>query len=326
MIIESPEKILICGFGSMGKKYYSAIQSLWKDVDIGVLCSSKRNLQSIAGIKMIYDQMENALSWNPDAVIIATPANLHLSQALASASRGFPTLIEKPIGVGNESEQEWLKLLDLQEHTLVYIGYLLRQDPGASLVKDYIRSKELGELIISDFYCGSWLPDWRKGKDYRQSVSAKSCLGGGVLHELSHEIDISEWLLGPIKIISSITNNSNTLDINVEDHAIVLAKTQHSLGMTIRIDFCTFEAKRIYNFRFTKGEITWDLIEGKLVITRPEQDQEVHYLFSGAQERLLRQLEDFWLAKWNPSTKMCTVAEALTVLRRISEIQQIACS
>ena len=44
--------------------------------------------------------------------------------------------------------------------------------------------------------CSSFLPSWRKNIDYQSSVSAKKSLGGGVLLELSHEIDYLIWLIG----------------------------------------------------------------------------------------------------------------------------------
>ena len=45
---------------------------------------------------------------------------------------------------------------------------------------------------------GQYLPEWRKNTDYRKGVSARQDLGGGVLLELSHEIDYIQWIFGEI--------------------------------------------------------------------------------------------------------------------------------
>ena len=48
------------------------------------------------------------------------------------------------------------------------------------------------------------LPTWRKG-DYTKSVSAKKKYGGGVINELSHELDLMLYLFGKPK--QSSTNS-----------------------------------------------------------------------------------------------------------------------
>ena len=80
-----------------------------------------------------------------------------------------------------------------------------------------INSKKIGQILHVQVDCGSYLPDWRKGTDYRESVSAKAELGGGVLLELSHELDYIRWFFGEMISISANIQNSGTLGIDVED-------------------------------------------------------------------------------------------------------------
>ena len=42
---------------------------------------------------------------------------------------------------------------------------------------------------------------YRKNIDYKKSNSAKKKFGGGLLLELSHEIDYIKWLFGNISLI-----------------------------------------------------------------------------------------------------------------------------
>ena len=50
-----------------------------------------------------------------------------------------------------------------------------------------------------NLYCGSYLPNWRINIPYYKSSSA-SIKGGGVIRDLSHEIDFISWIFGDIKI------------------------------------------------------------------------------------------------------------------------------
>ena len=55
--------------------------------------------------------------------------------------------------------------------------------------------------------CGSYLPSWRKNIIYNKSYSSDKKKGGGVLLDLSHEIDYITWILGSFtKNILSIKN------------------------------------------------------------------------------------------------------------------------
>ena len=48
--------------------------------------------------------------------------------------------------------------------------------------------------------CYSYLPNWRKNIPYYLSNSADK-KGGGVLLELSHEIDYLTWIFGDFEIL-----------------------------------------------------------------------------------------------------------------------------
>ena len=78
-----------------------------------------------------------------------------------------------------------------------YVGYNLRFNPIINFLKKKIKSKKIWSVNI---FCGSYLPNWRNNIDYRKSSSAKKHLGGGVLLDLSHELDYVQWLFGKIEI------------------------------------------------------------------------------------------------------------------------------
>ena len=68
-------------------------------------------------------------------------------------------------------------------------------------------------------YCGSWLPGWRPGVDFRTVYSARPELGGGVHIDLIHEIDTLYWLFGMPDAVVRTFRNSSSLGIDAVDYA-----------------------------------------------------------------------------------------------------------
>ena len=192
-------RVVICSLGSIGKKYARIIKEAWPETEAGALRSGPK-IDSFKYADRLFTSEEEAMQWNPDAAVIASPANQHLRQALFFTEKNIPTLIEKPIGTGDEREDDWKELAKRSIDIPIYVGYILRQDPGANITKGLIRDKKVGQLVSARFYCGSWLPNWRPDTDYRKSVSARKDLGGGAALELSHEIDMALYLLGDLDI------------------------------------------------------------------------------------------------------------------------------
>ena len=104
----------------------------------------------------------------------------------------IPVLIEKPISDNLKKCSELIELMT-SNNCLVTVGYVLRHSKILNKFKELINQSDIGKRLYAEIKCGSYLPDWRKDKDYRESVSAKSSLGGGVLLELSHEINYANW-------------------------------------------------------------------------------------------------------------------------------------
>ena len=59
---------------------------------------------------------------------------------------------------------------------------------------------------------GQYLPAWRPDADYRTTVSAQKALGGGVLLELSHELDLLRWVFGEVDWLSAWIGRQSALE------------------------------------------------------------------------------------------------------------------
>ena len=316
-----PEKVLICSLGSIGSKYARLISERWPSVEIAALRSGISEKENEHVDRYFY-RLEDAAKWLPSCVIVASPASQHLEQALYFSKRNVPTLIEKPIGIGNETPDDWEELEKLSKKIPIYVGYILRQDPGGNILKELIRNKELGQLVSARFYCGSWLPNWRPDADYRKSVSARKDLGGGAALELSHEIDMALYLLGDLDINFSECWHSKALNIETENQCLVVGRDCNGCLVTIEIDFCTNEPERHISLRGSKGSVYWDLIQGTITKTMEGKESEKSVIGLRSDERFYKQLSFFWNASNHDGHGLCTVEEALKALSIIKAINK----
>ena len=320
-----PKRVLICGLGSIGRRYCRVIKKTWPSIQLTALRSGfGGQVAEEDHLHQCFSCIDEALAWKPEAAIVASPASLHIEQSCQLAKHSIPLLIEKPIGTGLEDAALYEQLANYSEFVPIYVGYVLRHDPCASFLREQLVTGKLGKLMSADFFCGSWLPDWRAGQDYKKSVSARRELGGGALLELSHELDMAQWLLGPLKPLSAFLFNSGVLDIGVEDQTHLLAQNQDGSMVSIRLDFCTNPARRTITLRFTHGELIWHVLEGRISSSVVGSNQQIYKLGYSSDERFCRQLELFWQYPRPRKTPMCSLEEGLKVLDLIVQTLDLA--
>lgn len=297
------------------------LRQYWPSLNIAVLRSGfGPACQESELANQVFISLDEALAWKPEAAIIATPAIDHLSKALTLARLGIPLLIEKPVGTGCELLADWQELLDLAKSIPIAVAYVLRHDPCAAFLKNQLDIGKLGKLVEADFYCGSWLPDWRSGLDYRECVSARRDQGGGVLLELSHELDLAQWLLGSIELDSSLLGQSKLLEIDVEDQAILVGRVVSGCPVSIRLNFCTKPAKRYSSFRGSAGEMYWDLIGGTVRVA--QGDTAMPQTFAShvsADERYYLQMKHFLACAMREADPICPLSEGLKTLELVNQ-------
>ena len=174
-------KTLVIGYGSIGSRHYRLLSELGCDVRV----LSKHNL----GMKNCFFDLSQALSWEPEYIIIANETAKHyqtLQSLFNNQYKNGIILVEKPLF-------NQLEVLPKVQLSHVFVAYNLRFHPILQEIKKAIQTEK---IISAQIYVGQYLPEWRPDKDYRKSYSAEKALGGGVLRDLSHELDYMNWFFG----------------------------------------------------------------------------------------------------------------------------------
>ena len=132
----------------------------------------------------------------------------------------------------------------------------------------------VGRVVGVEAVVGQYLPDWRPGRDYRRTVSARRELGGGALLELSHEIDYLLWHLGAIATVEARLAQLGNLDIDVEDTADIKLIFNSKVPVSLHMDMISKPPRRFCRVEGEKGVLFWDGIRGQTRYYRPGGDED----------------------------------------------------
>ena len=153
----------------------------------------------------------------------------------------------------------------------------MRYLSSAMYIKENLIDEINNNLISVYVNCSSYLPEWRE-TDWRRSVSSNKSLGGGVLLELSHEIDLLFFLFGDIHLEWSHIAKTNFLELDVEEQASAVFLTQSNNPIYMDLNFCQKALKRVIEFNTSECLIRCDIIEN---IVRKHTLKNEEILFQG---------------------------------------------
>lgn len=221
-------KVLIVGLGSAGKRHATILKNKFKISNIYFLTKKRNQSNSIKSnleIKKI----------NPDYIIIANPTSEHFKvlKFLEKNFSGKIILVEKPL-------YEKFRNLNIRKNK-VFVAYQLRFHPVILKLKELSKSQKLFNINV---IANSYLPDWRK-TNYRYSYSSKKKQGGGVLLDLSHELDYINWIFPNIKFNFFLNKKISMLDINSDDIAIINGSLNKKLFCQINLNYFSMIPKRL---------------------------------------------------------------------------------
>jgi predicted dehydrogenase len=315
-------RILIIGYGSIGKRHLRLVRGLLPNADIRVLrhqlCTSIPEHANGC-----FSSLEQAIDFEPQLAVIASPATFHMSTALPLARANVHLLIEKPLSAAIDGIPQLLEAC--REHgTILLIGYNLRFLSSLKRFRELLNENVIGKTLSVRCEIGQYLPSWRPDVDYRQSVSARQKLGGGALLELSHEVDYLRWIFGEIDWVKATLSRQSSLEIDVEDTAHLTvgfapAADGGQLVGTVNLDFVRHDTTRLCTAIGENGSLRWNGLTGM-----------VEQFEAGAKEwRELfhdhHQPDDSYLAEWRhfldciskQRTPLITGEDGLNVLQII---------
>jgi len=246
---------------------------------------------------------------NWDYVVIASPTADHLQhlQFVEEHFNGIRVLVEKPI---------FDRYYEFEvKNNEVFVGYNLRLHPLVGKIKELLSGRHIWSAQV---LCGSFLPDWRPDRDYRETTSAKKSKGGGALLDLSHELDYLQWFLGRIEVSYALATKVSDLDIDTED--LLLLSGIADKGAHVHVNLNYFYQKPLRQI-VIEGEgisIRGDLVENKLSVIVDGNSNCYSWDNFSRSENFLAQHQAI-LAR--NDYNLCTFEQGMATMRLIRDIQ-----
>ena len=241
-------KALIIGYGSIGRKHHEILKKIKKIDEIFIFTSQKnikKSINKLSDIKII----------NPDFIIISSTTNTHYKYLnfINSNFINKKILVEKPLFIN-------LHKIDKIKNN-IFVGYNLRLHPIIRFIKNWAKNKK---ILSADIYCGSYLPNWRN-RPLQKTSSYDKKINGGIIYELSHEIDYARFIFGPLKKLFLFKKKLSTIKMKDNDYSQIIFKTKKGSIISIKLNYYSYIRKRFIIIDSPKESLFANLITGEIV-------------------------------------------------------------
>lgn len=257
-------KIAFCGLGSIGSRHLrnmtQVLQERGDSYSVDWIASSDRpvpkEFQDVIHNRFLY---QDEIDSDYDIIFITNPTYLHFTTIEKYQWHTKNLFIEKPLYADDAAT-----IKNTDPNRTYYIACPIRYKQVIQYVKNYINPDDvLSAIAVSS----SYLPEWRKGTDYRKGYSAIKSMGGGVSLDLIHELDYLYYLFGMPKEIYNIRGHVSPLELDSDDVSVYIAKLNKAI-VQVYIDYIGRSDIRTLTLFCKEDTIQVDLLKNTIKYLR----------------------------------------------------------
>ena len=248
--------INLIGFGSIGKRHLKNLLN-FEEVDL-VNIFTRKKIKQINDNRIRNFDLSELDSKKSFLTIIATSADVHIKYLKKVYNNTKFILVEKPLA--DYSFSEFNEELDPENK--IFVGYNLRFSKVIQYLKKVIGDLDKsGRLYSLNVLNTSHIKIWRN-QPLSQSISLNPNKGGGALLELSHDIDLVNYLMD-IDFNKSFLNRINLpLNIiNIDSSYHCLGISKNNIPFSIFSSFSSHIIRKKYYLDTTEVSYEIDLIK-----------------------------------------------------------------
>ncbi len=144
-------KIAILGLGGICQKYYLPLLSTRPDIKIQIYARTKDTVertQSVWKIQHTARDVDEILSWKPDAAFVLTPSVTHFDLVKTLLNSSIDVFVEKPATLYASQTQELAELAETRQRILM-VGFNRRFAPLHQRAKEYWGNRKVEQAIFT---------------------------------------------------------------------------------------------------------------------------------------------------------------------------------
>ncbi|MEW6379011.1 MAG: Gfo/Idh/MocA family oxidoreductase [bacterium] len=191
-------RFLVIGLGSLGKRRIRNLKYLQSGTIIGCDPRLDRRDETSQRYRIqTFEDFTEAMSHDPEALIISVPASMRLFYALEAAAANKHFFVEVCPKDGQMTELiTWIserKIVAAPSCTLCFY-------PGPKKIRKLLHQGIIGQPLTFTYHCGQYLPGWHPAEDYWPFSDSRP--GSTAYREIiSFELAWLSSLLGGIEAI-----------------------------------------------------------------------------------------------------------------------------
>lgn len=190
-------RVLVIGYGSIGKRHAANIEALGHHVLIHDPPLGRQ--QRFKGF---------------DAAVICSPPALHLKHVAKMARRAIPCLVEKPYCLPVEVDTARIQYANMLHAGLpVMVGHNIFWNETWRRFRDKIESPSV--------YIASWQNDLRRMLGVREDSYQRHAEHGGILLDCVQDVAIGLDAIGPAHDAHKMTGRAGTVTEDADDWALL---------------------------------------------------------------------------------------------------------
>lgn len=268
-------KVVQIGTGGWGKNHARILSHL------GVLCAicdvDKEKSEEFGKKYSVnsYDSIDSLLNSEEfDAAFVCTPTSTHSSIASQLIQSHKHVFVEKPLTYLSEEGEDLLELAN-KNKIVLSCGYIERFNPAVGVVKDFVKSKKYGELVMLEFH-----------RENRMPLHIKDV---GIIYDTSvHDIDTAMWLFDETPEV--IFAKAGKIKHEHEDFASIMLGFKDNKVAIISSNWITPTKVRRFDAVCTDGIISSDFLTQEIIVeTKDSTEKPKHE----KQEPLLLEIQNF---------------------------------
>jgi predicted dehydrogenase len=216
--------VLVIGCGSIGERHVRTFLATGRTKVIA--CDTRpairQQMTERYGVEVIADWTTAIADPALTAVVVATPAPLHVAVSTRCLEAGRHVLCEKPLSLDLAGVDQLIATRD-SSRRFAAVGYTLHFVPALQQAREFLQAGSFGPVRQVAVNTGQYFPQFRPA--YREIYYRDHAQGGGAIQDaLTHMANAIEWVVGPTSRVYCDAAHQVLEGVEVEDTVNVVAR------------------------------------------------------------------------------------------------------